>query len=50
MTRERDAATRRRGLGKKANTYHKLFGANTAVIIEDDGEFFFIYLRSQFPT
>ncbi|KAI1444523.1 hypothetical protein F5Y02DRAFT_418978 [Annulohypoxylon stygium] len=46
MTRERDSRNRRYGLAKKANTYSRLFAANTAIIIEDEGQF---YLYSSCP-
>ncbi|KAI1382563.1 uncharacterized protein F4822DRAFT_423476 [Hypoxylon trugodes] len=40
MTREGDSKNRRFGLAKKADAYSRLFAANTAVIIEDQGQFY----------
>ncbi|KAI2613352.1 hypothetical protein GGR54DRAFT_615472 [Hypoxylon sp. NC1633] len=40
MTRERDSKNRRFGLAKKADAYSRLFAANAAVIIQDQGQFY----------
>ena len=40
MTLQKDAKTRRFGLYKKANTYHRKFGAQAVVIIKDGGTWY----------
>ncbi|KAI1152487.1 hypothetical protein F4825DRAFT_418816 [Nemania diffusa] len=40
MTRERDSKNRQRTLAKKAHQYSRKFSANTAVIVQDNGQFY----------
>ncbi|KAI0965372.1 hypothetical protein F4678DRAFT_452872 [Xylaria arbuscula] len=48
MTRARDSKNRQCTLAKKAHQYSRKFSANTAVIVEDRGQFYFYTSFSKF--
>ncbi|KAI1191531.1 hypothetical protein F5B17DRAFT_382232 [Nemania serpens] len=48
MTRHRDSKNRQRTLARKAHEYSRMFAANAAVIVEDQGQFYLYTSSSKF--
>ncbi|KAI0399031.1 hypothetical protein F4802DRAFT_591216 [Xylaria palmicola] len=48
MTRDRNSKNRQRTLARKAHQYSRKFNANTAIIVQDQGQFYLYTSSSKF--